>query len=179
MDKYQGQQNDYILLSLVRTRAVGHIRDVRRLVVAMSRSRLGLYVFGRQALFSNCYELQPSLSQFLQRPTVPALHPHEHFQVLCPCFVLGPDWEFKDPPPPSPRHSVDFCSSPAMSTVRCDALDVCHDICEDGKAPDFPFSNIPPPPPQRPPTPSFLHTVGAARPKRALAVAHRACASPP
>lgn len=48
VDKYQGQQNDYVLLSLVRTRAVGHIRDVRRLVVAMSRARLGLYVFGRK-----------------------------------------------------------------------------------------------------------------------------------
>ena len=33
VNKYQGQQNDYILLSLVRTRAVGHLRDVRRLVV--------------------------------------------------------------------------------------------------------------------------------------------------
>ena len=38
----QGQQNDFILLSLVRTRAIGHLRDVRRLVVAMSRARLGL-----------------------------------------------------------------------------------------------------------------------------------------
>ena len=34
----RGQQNDFILLSLVRTKAVGHIRDVRRLVVAVSRS---------------------------------------------------------------------------------------------------------------------------------------------
>ena len=41
-DKFQGQQNDYVLLSLVRTRSVGHVRDVRRLVVAMSRARLGL-----------------------------------------------------------------------------------------------------------------------------------------
>jgi len=32
VDKYQGQQNDYVLLSLVRTRVVGHFRDVRRLV---------------------------------------------------------------------------------------------------------------------------------------------------
>ena len=39
VDRYQGQQNDYILLSLVRTKSVGHIRDVRRLVVAMSRAR--------------------------------------------------------------------------------------------------------------------------------------------
>lgn len=30
VDKFQGQQADYVLLSLVRTRAVGHLRDVRR-----------------------------------------------------------------------------------------------------------------------------------------------------
>ena len=60
VDKYQGQQNQYVLLSLVRTRAVGHLRDVRRLVVAMSRARLGLYVFGRASLFASCYELQPT-----------------------------------------------------------------------------------------------------------------------
>ena len=42
VDQYQGQQNDYIILSLVRTKAVGHLRDIRRLVVAVSRARLGL-----------------------------------------------------------------------------------------------------------------------------------------
>lgn len=36
-----GSQNDYILLSLVRTKTVGYLRDVRRLIVAMSRARLG------------------------------------------------------------------------------------------------------------------------------------------
>jgi intron-binding protein aquarius len=69
VDKYQGQQNDYVLLSLVRTEAVGHVRDVRRLVVAMSRARLGLYVFCRRALFENCYELSPAISQLLDAPT--------------------------------------------------------------------------------------------------------------
>jgi intron-binding protein aquarius len=68
VDKYQGQQNDYILLSLVRTRAVGHIHDVRRLVVAMSRARLGLYVFCRLALFQACYDLSPVFNQLTQRP---------------------------------------------------------------------------------------------------------------
>lgn len=63
VDKYQGQQNDYILLSLVRTKAVGHLRDVRRLVVAMSRARLGLYIFARVSLFKNCFELTPAFSQ--------------------------------------------------------------------------------------------------------------------
>ncbi|GJD07215.1 Intron-binding protein aquarius [Galdieria sulphuraria] len=51
VDKYQGQQNDYILLSMVRTKHVGHIRDIRRWVVATSRARLGLYIFGYLPLF--------------------------------------------------------------------------------------------------------------------------------
>ena len=62
VDKYQGQQNDYILLSLVRTKTVGHLRDVRRLIVAMSRARLGLYIFARIPLFANCFELTPAFS---------------------------------------------------------------------------------------------------------------------
>ena len=68
VDKYQGQQNDYILLSLVRTQNIGHLRDVRRLVVAMSRSRLGLYVFGRVNLFKNCFELAPAFKLLCSRP---------------------------------------------------------------------------------------------------------------
>ncbi|KAF9902731.1 hypothetical protein EC991_004582 [Linnemannia zychae] len=69
VDKYQGQQNDYVLLSLVRTKAVGHVRDVRRLVVALSRARLGLYIFGRQKLFENCHELESAFKRLLKRPT--------------------------------------------------------------------------------------------------------------
>ncbi|KAI8818102.1 uncharacterized protein EV422DRAFT_602692 [Fimicolochytrium jonesii] len=69
VDKYQGQQNDYVLLSLVRTKTVGHLRDVRRLIVAMSRARLGLYVFCRVPLFQGSYELQPVFKTLLQRPT--------------------------------------------------------------------------------------------------------------
>ena len=99
VDKFQGQQNDYILMSLVRTRIVGHLRDVRRLVVAMSRARLGLYVFGRQSLFAQCYELQPALSQLLSKPTRLALVPTEQHPTprgqgddVTPYFVdgLGP-----------------------------------------------------------------------------------------
>ncbi|CAG8678431.1 9133_t:CDS:10, partial [Funneliformis caledonium] len=67
VDKFQGQQNDYILLSLVRTKTVGHIRDVRRLIVAMSRARLGLYVFCRRSIFENCYELAPTFNKLLER----------------------------------------------------------------------------------------------------------------
>jgi len=77
VDKYQGQQNDYILLSLVRTYNVGHLRDVRRLVVAMSRARLGLYVFARVTLFKNCFELQPAFNILTKRPLLLHLCPTE------------------------------------------------------------------------------------------------------
>uniref|UniRef100_H2ZD58 Intron-binding protein aquarius n=1 Tax=Ciona savignyi TaxID=51511 RepID=H2ZD58_CIOSA len=68
VDRFQGQQNNYIILSLVRTKHVGHLRDVRRLIVAMSRARLGLYAFARVSLFSNCFELSPAFRQLMSRP---------------------------------------------------------------------------------------------------------------
>ncbi|KAH9669402.1 hypothetical protein KPL70_021776 [Citrus sinensis] len=77
IDKFQGQQNDFVLLSLVRTRFAGHIRDVRRLVVAMSRARLGLYVFCRRSLFEQCYELHLTFRLLLQRPDKLALNLNE------------------------------------------------------------------------------------------------------
>eukprot|EP00775_Hariotina_reticulata_P014486 gene14486-14606_t len=43
-------------------------KDLIRDVVE-ARARLGLYVFGRQELFENCYELAPAFSRLLQRPT--------------------------------------------------------------------------------------------------------------
>ena len=75
MDRYQGQQNDFIILSLVRTKHVGHLRDVRRLVVAMSRARLGLYVLARVGLFKSCTELQPAFQLVRER--------HEHLCRSC------------------------------------------------------------------------------------------------
>ncbi|XP_076834067.1 LOW QUALITY PROTEIN: RNA helicase aquarius [Brachyhypopomus gauderio] len=79
VDRFQGQQNDYIILSLVRTKAVGHLRDVRRLVVAMSRARLGLYVFARVSLFQNCFELTPAFNQLTARPLQLHIRPHEYY----------------------------------------------------------------------------------------------------
>ncbi|ALC47310.1 CG31368 [Drosophila busckii] len=89
VDKYQGQQNDYILISLVRTKAVGHLRDVRRLVVAMSRARLGLYIFGRVSLFKNCLELQQTFKLLMQRPLKLRLVPADKYPTerLCSAAV--------------------------------------------------------------------------------------------
>ena len=79
VDKFQGQQNDYILLSLVRTNSIGHLRDTRRLIVALSRARLGLYVFGRKKLFHDCYELLPAMNRLLQFPSELSLLAGESF----------------------------------------------------------------------------------------------------
>ena len=58
VDKYQGQQNDFIILSLVRTKKIGYLRDIRRFIVSLSRARKGLFIFGKWDLFSNCLELK-------------------------------------------------------------------------------------------------------------------------
>ncbi|CAJ1933008.1 unnamed protein product [Sphenostylis stenocarpa] len=99
VDKFQGQQNDFILLSLVRTRFVGHLRDVRRLVVAMSRARLGLYVFCRRSLFEQCYELQPTFQLLLKRPDHLALNVNEITS-----------YTERDVEDPGPKHHIHFVS---------------------------------------------------------------------
>ncbi|KAL7062085.1 hypothetical protein AAHC03_0438 [Spirometra sp. Aus1] len=87
VDRFQGQQNDYVLISLVRTLAVGHLRDVRRLVVALSRARLGMYIFARVEQFATCQELRPAFDRLLgrrgssgPRPTQLHLTPWENWQ---------------------------------------------------------------------------------------------------
>lgn len=57
-----------IILSLTRTSRVGYLRDVRRMTVALSRARLGLYVLGRREVFEACAELRPAFDLFFSRP---------------------------------------------------------------------------------------------------------------
>lgn len=68
-----------VILSLTRTRTVGYLRDVRRLTVAVSRARLGLYIFGRREVFESCYELKPAFDLLFQRPDKLMLAPGEMF----------------------------------------------------------------------------------------------------
>ena len=68
VDKYQGEQNDYIILSLTRTNQPGYLRDVRRLTVALSRARLGLYILGRRSVFQSSPEFLEAFSLPFNRP---------------------------------------------------------------------------------------------------------------
>lgn len=53
---------------MTRTLRPGYLRDLRRLTVALSRSRLGLYVLGRKAVFESCYEIQDAFKLLFDRP---------------------------------------------------------------------------------------------------------------
>jgi intron-binding protein aquarius len=57
-----------VILSLTRTSRVGYLRDIRRLTVALSRARLGLYILGRREVFESCFELRPAFDILLRRP---------------------------------------------------------------------------------------------------------------
>lgn len=57
-----------VILSLTRTSRVGYLRDVRRLTVALSRARLGLYILGRREVFESCYELREAFDVLFKRP---------------------------------------------------------------------------------------------------------------
>ncbi len=52
---------------------------MRRLVVALSRARLGLYIFSRVSLFQNCFELSSAFKLLTQRPLHLHLIPHENY----------------------------------------------------------------------------------------------------
>lgn len=79
VDKYQGEQNDYVILSMVRTEGPGYLRDVRRLTVALSRARLGLYVLGRREVFESSLELREAFGLLFERPNKLALVLNEMF----------------------------------------------------------------------------------------------------
>lgn len=57
-----------VILSLTRTLRVGYLRDIRRLTVALSRARLGLYILGRRDIYESCYELKEAFQLLFQRP---------------------------------------------------------------------------------------------------------------
>lgn len=58
-----------MILSLTRTSRVGFLRDIRRLTVALSRARFGLYILGRREVFESCFELRQAFEILLQRPS--------------------------------------------------------------------------------------------------------------
>eukprot|EP00953_Heterococcus_sp_UTEX-ZZ885_P034506 17863-Heterococcus_DN1.PRE.1 len=92
---------------------VGHIRDVRRLVVALSRARLGLYVFCRRSLFEMCLELAPAFNKLLLKTSE---QPVGESQLQ---LVPGEGWPATRPeyPPPPAPYSVQIADVSRMGVL--------------------------------------------------------------
>ena len=59
-DNYQGEENDIIILSLVRSNSdgkIGFLKTENRICVALSRARCGLFVIGNMTLFAKHDEM--------------------------------------------------------------------------------------------------------------------------
>ncbi|SCO93535.1 P-loop containing nucleoside triphosphate hydrolase, putative [Plasmodium malariae] len=81
VDKYQGKQNDYVIISLVRSKSIGYMKNIKRLIVAFSRARFGLYVVGNYSLYKKNYEFKKPLYFFRKNKLSLSLQLNEHFNT--------------------------------------------------------------------------------------------------
>lgn len=83
VDSYQGEENDVIILSLVRScgsTSIGFGGSDNRICVAISRARLGFYIFGNMDLFSSC---SPTWSRITQIMRSKAMVGEEDMRIKC------------------------------------------------------------------------------------------------
>ncbi|OII77594.1 hypothetical protein cand_016010 [Cryptosporidium andersoni] len=80
IDHFQGRQSEIIILSLVRTKHIGYLKDLKRWNVALSRATLGLYIVGNWKLFSRCLELKILIEILEKRSKHLIVLPNEPFQ---------------------------------------------------------------------------------------------------
>ena len=64
---------------MTRTRTPGYLRDIRRLTVALSRARLGLYILGRRNVFETLPTTSRAFQLLLERPEKLMLTIDENF----------------------------------------------------------------------------------------------------
>jgi len=53
IDRFQGEENEYIIVSLVRSKALGYLSSEQRMCVGLSRAKCGLYIFGNARVMSS------------------------------------------------------------------------------------------------------------------------------
>lgn len=74
VDQYQGQHNDIIILSLVRTTSVGSYNQETKIAVALGRARLGLYILGNARTFGQAKEFSRVFERLEDRSLRLQLH---------------------------------------------------------------------------------------------------------
>jgi len=68
VDAYQGEENEIVLLSLVRSNnnySIGFLKTNNRVCVALSRARLGFYMAGDLKLLARASKLWNSIKKYL------------------------------------------------------------------------------------------------------------------
>lgn len=68
VDGYQGEENEIVLLSLVRSNnnySIGFLKTNNRVCVALSRARLGFYIAGDLKLLAKASKLWSSVKKYL------------------------------------------------------------------------------------------------------------------
>jgi len=67
IDRYQGSENDIVIISLVRTQGIGFLQEPARRIVAQSRARLGMYFIGNVKNFSRTPHWKSLIAAMQQR----------------------------------------------------------------------------------------------------------------
>ena len=79
VDSYQGEENDIVILSLVRNNyygAVGFLNNINRACVSLSRARQGFYLFGNAGILHQCSEKwKEILTILMERKSIQAYLP--------------------------------------------------------------------------------------------------------
>lgn len=85
VDSYQGEENEVILLSLVRSNAkgdIGFVGVVNRVCVALSRARNGLYIFGNMDMIAYETATWKWVNRTMADPLFPRVDP-KGFPIVC------------------------------------------------------------------------------------------------
>ncbi len=85
VDKYQGEENEIVLLSLVRSNEeekIGFLNIENRVCVALSRAKKGLYICGNMDIFSKKSSLWENIKNILKEQNAigKMLLPNTHTQ---------------------------------------------------------------------------------------------------
>lgn len=114
VDRYQGLENDYVILSLVRTRTSGFLKKQNRMCVALSRARLGLVILGCERIFAPLRAWKPVFNLLKREERVgdslPLQCPRHPGQVA---FLDAP------PAPPSKRDAKEKRKTTQGALQQC------------------------------------------------------------
>lgn len=88
VDQYQGDENDYVFVSLVRSNPdnnLGHVRIKNRMCVACSRAKSGLYMFGNVKCLASASHWRKALDYFYEQDSL-----GESIPLQCPRHIGVP-----------------------------------------------------------------------------------------